>query len=86
LFTLGVFNKIIEAALIFGLLFSTVKNRQKMGWATLWAFFSQTHLVTLVKDQTKNIFVLQVSTYILAFFGCRGTKSEETNWSNKNLD
>jgi hypothetical protein len=27
--------------------FSTVKVLQKLGWATFWAIFSQTHLVTL---------------------------------------
>jgi hypothetical protein len=43
--------KITEIAHIFGLLFATVKVMRsfftKMLWATFWAIFSQTHLVTL---------------------------------------
>jgi hypothetical protein len=46
------FFKIIEAAKIFKLPFSTVKVRhqfrQKMCWATFWAAFSHIHLVALV--------------------------------------
>jgi hypothetical protein len=48
---LGSCLKISEVAKIFVLVFSTVKDvdsfRQKMGWATLGATFSQTRLVTL---------------------------------------
>jgi hypothetical protein len=32
----------------FGLLFTTVPFMYKFGWATFWATFSQTHLVTLL--------------------------------------
>jgi hypothetical protein len=52
LFTLGSFVKITEVANIIGLLFPTLKlciNFQKMDWATFWATFSQTRLVTLNK-------------------------------------
>jgi hypothetical protein len=44
-----IFRKLhTEVAEIFGLLFSEVKIKfHKMGWVTFWAFFSQTHLVTL---------------------------------------
>jgi glucose uptake protein GlcU len=62
LFTLRSFSKIIELAQIFGLLFPTYQvkylfTRQKMGLATFWATFSQTHLVTLlrVKLTTKKL-------------------------------
>jgi hypothetical protein len=44
--------KIAEWFHIFGQLYSTVKftdkkSGQRMGWATFWAIFSQTHPVTL---------------------------------------
>jgi hypothetical protein len=44
--------KIAEVVHIFGLLYSTVKFTYalldtKKGWATFWAKFLQTHLVTL---------------------------------------
>jgi hypothetical protein len=51
LFSLGRLSKITQLAQISGLLFSTVKIinfDKKMGWATSWAIFSQTHLVILV--------------------------------------
>jgi hypothetical protein len=50
--TLGTFVKITEIAQTICLLFSTVKALYyfppKMDWATCWATFSQTHLVTLL--------------------------------------
>jgi hypothetical protein len=50
LFSLRTFFKTAEVVLIFELLFSTVKIivilTKKMGWATFWSIFSQTHLVT----------------------------------------
>jgi hypothetical protein len=52
LFTLGSYLKITEVAHIFWLLYSMVKFKRKVGpkivWATFWAIFSQTHLVTLL--------------------------------------
>lgn len=43
---------ITEVARVLGVLFSTIKVMYhfcpKMGWATTWAIFLQTHLVTLV--------------------------------------
>jgi hypothetical protein len=59
LFSLGSFFKITEVAQIFGLLFSMVKLHNvlistKMGWASCWAIFSQTHLVTLIQRKTKE--------------------------------
>jgi hypothetical protein len=52
LFTWGSFLQIIEIAQIIGLLISTVKVTFKLwlktAWATFWAIFSQTHLVTLI--------------------------------------
>jgi hypothetical protein len=51
LFTLGSVLKIREVAQSFGQLFfhgaSYVLILTKNGWATIWATFSQTHLVTL---------------------------------------
>jgi hypothetical protein len=51
LFALGGFLKITEVAQMYALLFpneSVMKLFwQKTGWATFWATFSQTHLVTL---------------------------------------
>jgi hypothetical protein len=48
----AIWAKITEVAHIIGLLFHTAKVMhdffQKMDWATFWATFSQTHLVTLV--------------------------------------
>jgi hypothetical protein len=44
------FLKITKVAHILKLLFPWLKlfiNFDKKGWATFWAFFSQTHLVTL---------------------------------------
>jgi hypothetical protein len=41
--------KITEIAQILGLLFQCYQTKmRKNGWATFWATFSQTHLVTLV--------------------------------------
>jgi hypothetical protein len=53
MFSLGSFFKWQKGAEVFGLIFSTIKITciklyRKMRWATLWATFSQTHLVTLV--------------------------------------
>jgi hypothetical protein len=49
---LGTFLKMAELAQIFGLPYSKLKIMylfwQKIGWATFWANFSQTHLVTLM--------------------------------------
>jgi hypothetical protein len=46
------FSKIAEVAPMFWLLFSALKITHvflaKMGWATVWAILSQTHLVTLI--------------------------------------
>jgi hypothetical protein len=58
-FTRAVFWKIREVANIFGLLFSSAKFMHlvftKRGWDTFWAIFSQTHLVTLLRErQQKN--------------------------------
>jgi hypothetical protein len=51
LFTLGSGLKITEVAHILELLFSTspecIALGKKTGWATFWATFSRTHLVTL---------------------------------------
>jgi hypothetical protein len=51
LFLLGSYLRITEVAHIFGLLYSSVKFKnkcwQKIGWATFWAIFSQPNLVTL---------------------------------------
>jgi hypothetical protein len=49
----AVFQKIIEIAQIIRLLLSTVQvgyllYLAEIGWATLWATFSQTHPVTLI--------------------------------------
>jgi hypothetical protein len=52
--------KITEVSQIFGLLYSVVEFKhkfgQKIGWATFWMIFSQTHLVTLLlnKPLSKN--------------------------------
>jgi hypothetical protein len=50
-FLWAVFLEITEGAHTFGLLFSTEKVMssylETTGWATLWAIFSQTHLVAL---------------------------------------
>jgi hypothetical protein len=52
------FSKITEVANIFWLLFPRYAlSLTKMGWATFWATFSQTHLVTVAP---KNLFVLSV--------------------------
>jgi hypothetical protein len=56
-FTFGASLKITEVAQLFGLLFSTLKVKQvliltKITWATFWAFFSKTYLVTLVTRTT----------------------------------
>jgi hypothetical protein len=51
-FLWAVFLKITEEAQIFYLLISVksyVLSLAKMGWATFWAMFSRTHLVTLVE-------------------------------------
>jgi hypothetical protein len=52
--------KIAEVALIFGALRSVEKFmpefRQKMSWATLWANFSKTHLVTLYQNEFSETF------------------------------
>jgi hypothetical protein len=49
---LGSFFRITEEGEMFWLLFASVKFLhlfgQNMGWATFWAIFSQTHLVTLL--------------------------------------
>jgi hypothetical protein len=51
LFKLSCFLKIKKVGLIFGLLFSKIKAIhylcKKMAWATFWAIFSHTRLVTL---------------------------------------
>jgi hypothetical protein len=50
LFTLGSFSKITEVAHIFCYFFQSTNHAlilTKMGWATFWAIFSQTDLVTL---------------------------------------
>jgi hypothetical protein len=56
--TLGIFLKITKAAQIFGLLFSSGPVMyyfdKKMGWATFWATFSKTHLVTLPGNYCKG--------------------------------
>jgi hypothetical protein len=53
-FSLGSFLKTAKVAQFCGLLFSAVKVMysfwQKMAWATFWAIFSPTHLVTLRFD------------------------------------
>jgi hypothetical protein len=63
LFTLGGFLKITEVAqmhvLVVPNLSVTYLFWQKMGWATFWATFSQTHLVTLM-DDNKNIGIAQL--------------------------
>jgi hypothetical protein len=50
--TFVIFVKNTETAISIRLLFSTAKSYvlifTKMDWATFWATFSQTHLVTLV--------------------------------------
>jgi hypothetical protein len=55
LLTLGSFMKTTETSQIYGLLFSMVnamhKFIQTIYWATFWAIFSQTHLVTLKMAQ-----------------------------------
>jgi hypothetical protein len=33
---------------------------KKFGWATFWAIFSQTHLVTLLKCQQKSVEILSL--------------------------
>jgi hypothetical protein len=52
LFSLGSLLKITEVAQHSGLLFSSFqfiyKFWQKMAWATIWAIFSQTHLVIIL--------------------------------------
>jgi hypothetical protein len=49
---MGSFLEIVEVVKLSGVLFSMLKVLcsvwQKMGWATFWAIFSQTHLVTLL--------------------------------------
>jgi hypothetical protein len=54
LLTFESFWLVIEAARILEPLASAVKVMhsfcQKMGWATFWAIFSQTHLATLLTD------------------------------------
>jgi hypothetical protein len=51
LFTLDSVLKITKVAQFWGILFPRyqlcINFEQKMGWATFWAIFSQTHLVTL---------------------------------------
>jgi hypothetical protein len=51
MFSLGSYFRITEVSNRFGLLYSVdkLKNKfwQKIGWATFWAIFSLTHLVTL---------------------------------------
>jgi hypothetical protein len=51
LFALISFMKMTEVERIFGYFLSKVQvmycNWQKKGWTTLWAIFSQTHLVAL---------------------------------------
>jgi hypothetical protein len=58
----AVFLKITEVSQIFGLLFTTVPvvyySGQKIGWATFWATFSQTHLVSLL---CRNISVTDIA-------------------------
>jgi hypothetical protein len=64
LFSLGSVLKIKLAAKMFGLLLPTVPVmyyfRRIIGWATFWATFSQSHLVTMKTDQmglkNNNIF------------------------------
>jgi hypothetical protein len=52
LFTLGRFLKVARVAQIVWEFLSTAQVMhtflQEMGWATFWAIFSQTHLVTLL--------------------------------------
>jgi hypothetical protein len=59
LFSLGSFLKILLATFFHGE--SNVLILAKMAWATLWAFFSQTHLVTL---KTAKLAVMPVLTQI----------------------
>jgi hypothetical protein len=55
LFTVGSSWKNRELAQMFGLLFTTVRVVyqfwQRVGWATFWVVFLQTHLVTLSSVQ-----------------------------------
>jgi hypothetical protein len=57
LFTLGTYREITEVAQILRTLFSVEKVMyyfwQKNGWATIWAKFSQTLLVTLPNSEKK---------------------------------
>jgi hypothetical protein len=48
LFTLGCLLNITEVALSLGNFFSRGNTYALIGWATFWAIFSQTHLVTLL--------------------------------------
>jgi hypothetical protein len=54
---MGSFLEIVEVVKLSGVLFSMLKVLcsvwQKMGWATFWAIFSQTHLVTLASRHWK---------------------------------
>jgi hypothetical protein len=49
---LGGSLKITRVAQIFGPQKSYVLSMKVMGWATFWAIFSQTHLVTLALTDT----------------------------------
>jgi hypothetical protein len=59
LFTSPICRKITEVSQIFGLVFTTVKVMYKFGqkvvWATVWAIFSQTHLVTLLRLSISSV-------------------------------
>jgi hypothetical protein len=70
-FTWAVFLKITEVDQLFGLHFYPANcdlSWEKIGWATLWAIFSQTHLATLVdlddvKVLCRNYFVLMCAVW-----------------------
>jgi hypothetical protein len=59
LFTLGSLLKITEVAHFFGYLFPQLRLcidfLQKTGLASFWAIFSQTHLVTLLAHEVKEM-------------------------------
>jgi hypothetical protein len=70
LFTLGSVLKITEVAQFSGQLISTVQLMYSfwhiwIGWATFWATFSKTHLVTLAYDETLFFALLYMRVYSL---------------------
>jgi hypothetical protein len=63
LLTLASFFENAQVALNLGLLFSTAQVAyqfwQSRGWATFWAIFSQTHLVTLSRNQESAFWIVE---------------------------